>query len=92
MRSIEDIIRANKQIKEELDAVRTLKTAEAQTALANQQEEFRVSYDNALHEKKQAILELQAAHLEEQKANFTISQLEGQIHSLQGQLEAAEVR
>lgn len=64
MRSIEEIIRANKQIKDELDALRTMRQADLESFTNIQKEEFKKAYDALLKEKNSYVISLQGIELE----------------------------
>ncbi len=79
MRSIEEIIKANKQIKDELDALRTMRQAELDSFASIQKEEFRKAYDVLLKEKNSLVISLQSMELENEKLKFTVAELEHQV-------------
>lgn len=63
LKSIEEIIKANKQIKDELDALRTMRQADLDSFTNIQKEEFKKAYDALLKEKNTLVISLQTLEL-----------------------------
>lgn len=64
LKSIEDIIKANKQIKDELDSLRMMRQTEIDSLTMAQREEFKKAYDALLKEKNSLVINLQSLELE----------------------------
>ena len=79
LRSIQEIIKANKQIKDELDALRTMRQADLDSFTNIQKEEFRKAYEALLKEKNAIAIALQTAQLENEKLKYTVHELENQV-------------
>jgi hypothetical protein len=64
LRSIEEILKANRQIKEELDTLRTMRQAEIDSYTTIQNEEFRKAYESLLQDKNAVAIRNQTLELE----------------------------
>ena len=76
LRSIEEILKANKQIKDELDALRTMRQAEIDSCTHIQNEEFRKAYDALLKDKNTVAIANQSLELENERLKYTLADLQ----------------
>lgn len=63
LRSIEEILKANRQIKDELDVLRSMRQAEIDSCTNVQKEEFMKAYDNLLQNKNNLAIRNQTLEL-----------------------------
>ncbi len=75
----EQCSKANKQIKDKLDALRTMRQAELDSFANIQKEEFRKAYDALLKDINSQVISLQSLELENEKLKFTVAELEHQV-------------
>ncbi len=64
LKSIEEIIKANKQIKDQLDALRIMRQNDLESFANIQKEEFKKAYDVLLKEKNTIYISYQTLELE----------------------------
>lgn len=83
LRSIEEILKANRQIKEELDALRTMRQAEIDSCTNIQNEEFRKAYDALLQDKNNTAIHNQTLELENERLKYDLAELEQQLANAQ---------
>lgn len=82
LRSIEEILKANRQIKDELDALRTMRQAEIDSCTDIQNEEFRKAYDALLRDKNTVAIRNQALELDNERLKYALAELEQQLAAL----------
>jgi len=63
LRSIEEILKANRQIKDELDVLRSMRQAEIDSCTNVQKEEFMKAYDTLLQDKNNLAIRNQTLEL-----------------------------
>jgi hypothetical protein len=63
LRSIEEILKANRQIKDELDVLRSMRQAEIDSCTNVQKEEFMKAYDTLLQNKNNLAIRNQTLEL-----------------------------
>ncbi len=79
LREIEEILKANRQMRDELDVVRTMRQAEIDTFTNIQNEEFRKAYEALLKDKNTLAIRAQTLELENDRLKLTVTDLEHQL-------------